>query len=160
MISYQSDGTTLAFTRDGQTFSANPIDWTAYTVFSATQSAQQDAARVNTNSQANYLGALGNYNASILAGRNPSGPPPVKPQKIVVDDPTVSSSGVWSEGVHHNVDFSPALPDSLPLPTQAVNQGIKATTGLPPDPNAAILGALASMSRVLNLIATKLEISS
>ena len=125
MVQTDIDGTTLFFINaHGEKISADPIsDWTRFAAFSQTESDQRKVPGVNLNRETNYNAAIGNYNATIRAGRTPSGPPPVKPMMEVVDDPTFDGR-MWHAGViHDDVPFDHALEDPLPLPKQAVVSG-------------------------------------
>jgi|SRR6266851_5558091 len=157
MIAYKPDNTTLFFTRDGSEYSADPMsDWERYTAFVTTLNAQQEAVRQDKSLADNYRALVNNYNASILAGRVPGTPPPMKPLQVTVDDPILNADSTWAIGLTSYGPFSPALPDVATMPMyQGSGGAIKATLGLPPDPNQAILGALATISVKIDRLLAK-----
>ncbi len=101
MITRKDNFVTLA---DNSGKELNPMD-PGYIDFLITMSKQDDAARTNVASKADYLTKLNNYQASLDAGRGGGLVVPAKPQVQLVDD----------AGVVSYVDFNPPLPDPRPI---------------------------------------------
>ncbi|MCX6633132.1 MAG: hypothetical protein NTW28_36515 [Candidatus Solibacter sp.] len=117
MMQFDKDGVTLFYVdANGKKISHNYMEGTAYDEMLNVRSAQIQAIRENTQTEANYTTALGNLQASVDAGR-PHDAAPAKPlQKIVSDNGEVSYT-----------PFVPPLPD-LVIPKTIPSGPIAAPT--------------------------------
>ncbi len=142
MIGYDPDGFTLHYTgADGKPATETPANWKNYVALLAISDQQKQAARDNTQSQAAYLTACGDYakapEKSVL---------PVKPLMIVVND----------QGVESKVAFVPALPDPVTFTPVGSGGGIASKPAT--DRTDVILAVSMANAKLLQKIADKLGV--